>query len=122
MSKPLDVLLSAANSLDLPLSAEQGKRLLAYQQLIQKWNAAYNLVGTSNSEELLQKHLIDSLSVMSHIKHSPVLDVGSGAGIPGIPLAICKPELAITLLDSNGKKTRFMRQSVIELDLANVQV
>ena len=113
MSKPLDVLLSAANSLDLPLSAEQGKRLLAYQQLIQKWNAAYNLVGTSNSEELLQKHLIDSLSVMSHIQHSPVLDVGSGAGIPGIPLAICKPELAITLLDSNGKKTRFMRQAVI---------
>jgi len=122
VSKPLDVLLSAANSLDLPLSAEQGKRLLAYQQLIQKWNAAYNLVGTSNSEELLQKHLLDSLSVMSHIQHSPVLDVGSGAGIPGIPLAICKPELAITLLDSNGKKTRFMRQAVIELDLANVQV
>ena len=59
---------------------------------------------------------------MSDIQHSPVLDVGSGAGIPGIPLAICKPELAITLLDSNGKKTRFMRQVVIELGLSNVQV
>ena len=122
MSQPLDVLLSAATALDLSLTTEQAQRLLAYQQMIQKWNGAYNLVGTSNSAELLQKHLLDSLSVMSDIQHSPVLDVGSGAGIPGIPLAICKPELAITLLDSNGKKTRFMRQVVIELGLSNVQV
>ena len=85
MSKPLDVLLSAAAALDLALSVEQANKLLAYQQLIRKWNAAYNLVGTSNAAELLQKHLLDSLSVISDIKQSPVLDVGSGAGIPGIP-------------------------------------
>lgn len=109
-------------ALGLRLDDQQISHLLSYTHLVQKWNAKFNLVGTSNSQELLYKHILDSLAIAKYVSHSPVLDVGSGAGLPGIPLAITLPELSFTLIDSNGKKARFMRQAVIELKLSNVQV
>ena len=111
-----------ARQLDVTLAETQLDLLIDYLAMIQKWNKAYNLVGTSNADELVQKHLLDSLSLVAHIKMSPVLDVGSGAGLPGIPLAICLPDISFTLLDSNGKKARFMRQVVMDFKLTNVEI
>ena len=113
---------TGAKELRLSLSSSQINQLNAFLQLIQKWNQAYNLVGASDIETLVTKHLLDSLAIVPFIDQGPVLDVGSGAGLPGIPLAIAHPDLSFTLLDSNGKKTRFMRQAVIELKLDNVNV
>lgn len=104
------------------LDSTQINQLLVYMQLIQKWNAKFNLVGTSDTKDLLYKHILDSLAITHYIDRAPVLDVGSGAGLPGIPLAITLPEIPFNLIDSNGKKARFMRQAVIELKLSNVQV
>ena len=118
----LTELAVAAKAFDLQLSEQQLSQLDGYLSLIQKWNKAYNLVGTSNKQELIVKHLLDSLVIAPYVKVSPVLDVGSGAGLPGIPLAIALPDISFTLLDANSKKTRFMRQTVIELELKNVQI
>ena len=112
----------AAKTLGLSLSEQQASQLDAYLSLIQKWNQAYNLVGACNRQQLILRHLFDSLTVAPFIRCASVLDVGSGAGLPGIPLAIALPGISFTLLDANGKKTRFMRQSVIELKLNNVEV
>lgn len=111
-----------AEQLSVSLSDTQIDLLIGYLDMAKKWNKAYNLVGTSNDAELLQKHLLDSLSMVPHVKLSPVLDVGSGAGLPGIPLAISLPDISFTLLDSNGKKARFMRQVVMDLKLNNVDI
>ncbi len=108
--------------LGLALPDERIDQLLLYLDLIKKWNKAYNLVGTSNSVDLVNKHLLDSLSISKYIQDSPVLDVGSGAGLPGIPLAITLPGISFTLVDANGKKSRFMRQVCIELKLTNVEI
>ncbi len=113
---------AAARQLNTLLTGTQLDSLLNYLEMIKKWNRAYNLVGTSSTDELLQKHILDSLSIMQFIQMSPVLDVGSGAGLPGIPLAIALPDISFTLLDSNGKKARFMRQVALELKLDNVEV
>ena len=111
-----------AHQLELALNENQLDSFVDYLAMIQKWNKAYNLVGTSNADELVQKHLLDSLSILPYVKKSPVLDVGSGAGLPGIPLAISLPDISFTLVDSNGKKARFMRQVVMDLKLTNVDV
>ena len=111
-----------AHQLAVTLTETQLDLLIDYLGMIQKWNKAYNLVGTSNANELVQKHLLDSVSIIPHISMSPVLDVGSGAGLPGIPLAISLPDISFTLLDSNGKKARFMRQVVMDLKLTNVEI
>lgn len=116
------LLVSGIEQLGFDLTPSQIEQLMSYLELIQKWNKAYNLVGTSNSEELVQKHLLDSLAIVPYVKKSPVLDVGSGAGLPGIPLAISLPDISFTLLDSNGKKARFMRQVLIELKLTNIEI
>lgn len=102
---------------------EQGiARLLAYVALLEKWNRAYNLTAVRNPRDMLPRHILDSLSVLDYIHGSRILDVGSGAGLPGIPLAIAREPWRITLLDANAKKVRFMRQAVIELGLNNVNV
>jgi 16S rRNA (guanine527-N7)-methyltransferase len=115
-------LIEGVEQLGLSLSRAQLEQCQAYMNLIQKWNKAYNLVGTSDTQTLIEKHLLDSLAISPFIQQTPVLDVGSGAGLPGILLAIAHPEIEFTLCDSNGKKARFMRQSVIELGLKNVTV
>jgi len=95
--------------------------LLAYLAELEKWNAAYNLTAIRDPREMVTRHLLDSLVMVPHV-HGPLLDVGSGAGLPGIPLAIARPQLAVTVLDSNGKKARFLRHAVRALKLPNVAV
>ena len=104
----------------LPAGAED--RLLAFLALIEKWNRVYNLTAVRKASDMLPQHLLDSLSVVPHLSGVRVLDVGSGAGLPGIPMAIARPQSQVTLLDANHKKAAFLRQAVIELALDNVEV
>ena len=97
-------------------------RLLEFVELLQHWNQAYNLTAVRDPGEMLVKHLLDSLAVLPHVSGTPVQDVGAGAGLPGIPLAIALPESRFVLLDSNGKKTRFMVHAAATLKLSNVEV
>jgi len=115
-------LASGLTQMGLALSAEQRGRLLDYIALLQKWNKVYNLTAVREPENMLYQHLLDSLAVLPYVGTGRLLDVGSGAGLPGIPLAIVKPELQISLLDSNHKKTTFLRQACIELGLSNIAV
>lgn len=117
-------LSQGAIDLGVELSAEQHEQLLAYLALLIKWNKAYNLTAVRNPDEMVSRHLLDSLSVVPFVNElgDNWLDVGSGGGMPGIPLAILFPERQFTLLDSNGKKTRFLTQVKLELKLTNLQV
>ena len=115
-------LLQGARELGIELSALQQEQLLAYLGLLIKWNKAYNLTAVREPREMVSRHLLDSLAVAKHIHSTRLLDVGAGAGIPSIPLAILWPERQLTALDSNGKKTRFMDQARIELGLQNFSV
>ncbi len=101
--------------------AELEPRLIAYLDELERWNAAYNLTAVRDRDEMVTRHLLDSLIVLPHVR-GRVLDVGSGAGLPGIPLALANPDLRVTLLDSNGKKARFMRQAKRVLKLSNVEI
>lgn len=103
------------------LSPIERGHLLAYLDLLQRWNSAYNLTAIREPGEMVVRHLLDSLSVMPFMGEGPVLDAGTGAGLPGVPLAIFKPGQEFTLLDSIGKKVRFLRQVKRELGLANIQ-
>jgi 16S rRNA (guanine527-N7)-methyltransferase len=107
-------------SLEVPETAP-GK-LVDYLGLLIHWNRAFNLTAIRNREEMLSKHLLDSLGVQPYIGEGLVLDVGSGAGLPGIPLAITMPHNRFVLIDSNGKKTRFLTQARIALGLDNVEI
>ena len=112
----------AANTMSVELSETATEKLLKYLFLLEKWNKAFNLTAVRDTDEMLSRHLVDSLSIVPYIKGSRILDVGTGAGLPGIPLAILFPECHFTLVDSNIKKTRFITQSLIELGLKNVEV
>jgi len=93
---------------------------LDYLALLIKWNKAYNLTAIRDPFEMLTLHLLDSLSILPFVTKGPVIDVGTGAGLPGIPLAIAKPDIDFTLLDSNGKKVRFLREVKRQLKLPNI--
>ncbi len=113
LNRGLDKLLLNHLSTDL---------LLQYLTLLHKWNQAYNLTAIRDMESMVSRHIIDSLAVLPWLKGSRLLDVGSGAGLPGIPLAIARPELQVVLLDSNGKKIRFLQEVKRILALDNVEV
>lgn len=98
------------------------ERLSDYLDLLEKWNRAYNLTAVRVRSEMLLRHLLDSLAVLPHLQGHRFLDVGTGAGLPGIPLALFQPQREFVLLDSNGKKTRFLFQACLALQLHNVQV
>ncbi|MDO8845288.1 16S rRNA (guanine(527)-N(7))-methyltransferase RsmG [Methylicorpusculum sp.] len=115
-------LVSGLDQLGLSISEQQIDLLLAFIQLIEKWNKAYNLTSIRNKDEMVTLHLLDSLSVLPYVKGSRIIDCGTGAGLPGLPLAICLPEYHFTLLDSNAKKTRFVQQAILELKLKNVSI
>ena len=117
-------LSQGAQSLGVALSDAQHGQLLAYLALLVKWNKAYNLTAVRDPDEMVSRHLLDSLSVVPFVAAGGTrwLDVGSGGGMPGVPLAILFPERQFTLLDSNGKKTRFLTQIKLELKLANLEV
>ena len=107
----------------LGLAAALAEPLLAYLALLQRWNQAYNLTAIREPREMLVKHLLDSLSLVPHVPATGSLaDIGTGPGLPGIPLAMALPGLRVALVESNGKKTRFLRQAVRELGLGNVRV
>jgi len=111
-----------ARELGVELTAGQQHQLLAYLALLIKWNKAYNLTAVRDPDEMVSRHLLDSLSIMSFIDGERWLDVGSGGGMPGIPMAILFPGTRVTVLDSNGKKTRFLTQVKLELKLDNLEV
>lgn len=115
-------LQQGATQLGIDLTAQQSQQLLAYLQLLHKWNKAYNLTAVRNPDEMVSRHLLDSLSILPFVQGQRWLDVGSGGGMPGVILAIMQPETDFTLLDSNGKKTRFLTQVRMELGLTNLQV
>ncbi len=98
------------------------QRLAAYVALLERWNRAYNLTAVRRPEDMVIWHILDSLAILPWLRGPRVADVGSGAGLPGIPLAIARPEFAFYLLDSSGKRTRFMTQAVLQLQLWHVQV
>lgn len=111
-------------TLELPRGAHD--QLLQYVALLEKWNRTYNLTAIRDPLEMVSHHLLDSLVVIPHlpmpVQDASLADVGSGAGLPGIPLAIARPQWKVALNDSNQKKTAFLRQVAIELQLANVSV
>ena len=115
-------LAEGLRTLGIELSAEVQAQLLAYAAFLEKWNRTYSLTALRDPTLAVSHHLLDSLAIMPYVNASTLLDVGSGGGQPGIPLAIARPDLAVTLLDSNGKKTAFLQQAVIELELKNVRV
>jgi len=115
-------LASGIDSLGLELNQETQQKLLDYLALLQKWNKVYNLTAIRNAEQMVSHHLLDSLSVLPHLWAGRWLDVGCGAGLPGLVLAIARPQWSFTLLDGNSKKTSFVQQAAIELGLKNVTV
>lgn len=93
-----------------------------YLLLLHKWNATYNLTAIRSLEEMVYKHALDSLAIIPWLKGSKIIDVGTGPGLPGIPLALAQPEIEFVLLDSNGKKTRFLKEVKGQLDLKNLEI
>ncbi|HET7358878.1 MAG TPA: 16S rRNA (guanine(527)-N(7))-methyltransferase RsmG [Rhodanobacteraceae bacterium] len=110
----------AALGLELPAGAQA--RLLDYLELLQRWNRAYNLTAVRDPAQMVSRHLLDSLAIAPFVAGATLADLGSGAGLPGIPLAIATPARAVTLVDTNGKKARFLREAVRSLALDNVTV
>jgi 16S rRNA (guanine527-N7)-methyltransferase len=117
-----ETLQQGIQALDLNLSETTQAQLLDYLRLLEKWNHVYNLTAITDFSEMIPKHLLDSLAVMSHITGRRILDIGTGAGLPGLVLAIAHPDWECTLLDSSSKKIRFVQQVVAELNLTNVHL
>jgi 16S rRNA (guanine527-N7)-methyltransferase len=105
--------------LDIPSATVQ--RLLQYLELIRKWNRVYNLTAIKDPGQMLSHHILDSLSIIPYIRGTTILDIGSGAGLPGIPLSLVFPERHFCMLDGNAKKTRFIQQAITELDIKNAE-
>jgi len=118
----LQQIQEGCDAIALVLSTDQHQQLLDYVALLAKWNKVYNLTSVRVIDEMVSRHLLDSLAILPYLSGESLLDVGSGGGLPGIPVSIARPDLAVTLLDSNSKKTRFLQQVKAELKLANVTV
>ncbi len=117
MINKLSSLLNAAN---ISLTDQQKQQLVGYVELLHKWNKAYNLTSVRDPQQMLVRHILDSVVVEPHLQGERFIDVGTGPGLPGIPLAIVRPQSHFTLLDSLGKRVRFLRQVQHELGLTNV--
>jgi 16S rRNA (guanine527-N7)-methyltransferase len=117
-----DQLQQGLIALGLALARDTQQRLLDYIVLIEKWNRTYNLTAIREPTKMVSHHLLDSLAVAPHLHAQSLLDVGSGAGLPGIPLALSNPEMHVTLLDSNHKKVAFLNQAIIELEMKNTEI
>ncbi|MDO8331032.1 MAG: 16S rRNA (guanine(527)-N(7))-methyltransferase RsmG [Fluviicoccus sp.] len=113
---------SGIRQLQLELPVGSNERLLSYVTALQKWNSAYNLTAIRDPKDMVVKHLLDSLAVSPHVRSGSLLDVGTGAGLPGLVLAMVRPDLQVDLLDSNSKKTRFLVQMAAQFGLKNVKV
>ncbi|MGO2277245.1 MULTISPECIES: 16S rRNA (guanine(527)-N(7))-methyltransferase RsmG [unclassified Psychrobacter] len=121
LPKLANILAQAINELSLSLSETQQRTLLLYLDQLLLWNKAYNLTAITDPEEALIKHVIDCLSIITHLPAGSLLDIGTGAGLPAVIIAICQPERQCTALDSNQKKIRFIKQISSELGLSNMQ-
>ena len=108
--------------LSLSLGREGRSKLLQYLALLEKWNQVYNLTAIRGREKMVSGHLLDCLAVIPYLTGTRLLDIGSGAGFPGIPVAVARPDIQVALLDSNHKKAAFLRQAVTELQLKNATV
>jgi 16S rRNA (guanine527-N7)-methyltransferase len=117
-----DKLSQGLVELGIDLDAATQLKLLDYLALLEKWNKVHNLTAVRDLNDMVTLHLLDSLSVLPHIESGRLLDVGSGAGLPGIPLAIVRPDLRVTVMDSNHKKASFMRQAKAALAIPNLEV
>ena len=123
MHHPARQLAAGIAALNLDIGEPQQQKLLAYLALLQKWNKTYNLTALRDEAKMVSHHLLDSLTLLPYIRNAQTLaDIGSGGGMPGIPAAICRPDLQMTLVDANTKKTAFLQQAAIELGLDNVSV
>lgn len=120
--KDRDLLIEGLQRMALKLSDQMIDQLMTYLNLVEKWNRVYNLTAIRERDEMIKLHFLDSLSIFNHVHVKNILDVGSGAGFPGIVLAITKPELKVTVMDSVNKKTTFMQQVKSELVLTNLDV
>jgi 16S rRNA (guanine527-N7)-methyltransferase len=109
-------------ALDIALDEDAIGRLLDYVDLLARWNGAFNLTAVRDPAEMVTRHLLDSLAILPHVGGRTLADLGSGAGLPGIPIAIATPEREVLLVDSNGKKARFLREAVRRLALAKTRV
>jgi 16S rRNA (guanine527-N7)-methyltransferase len=117
-----NILIDGIEFLGLGNDVEKLELLLKFIALIEKWNKAYNLTAIRDKEEMARLHILDSLAICPHLHGKRLIDIGTGAGLPGIPLAIYRPDMEFVLLDSNAKKTRFVQQAILELKLKNVSV
>lgn len=115
-------LSSGLSELGIALPEDAQRQLLAFRDLLLKWNKTYNLTALRDPDQAISHHLLDSLAILPHVGPGALLDVGSGGGLPGIPLAIARPDLAVSMVDTVQKKTTFLQQAVIELALKNVTV
>ena len=116
------ILTEGAAQLGITISQKKIEQLVKYLDLLLKWNKVHNLTAINNLSEGVKKHLLDSLSVLSFVKKGTILDVGSGAGLPGIIIALIRDDIAVTSIDSVGKKCRFMEYAKLNLDLSNFNV
>jgi len=117
-----ELLRRGIEQMGLAISELSQRKMLDYLGLLEKWNKAYNLTAVRDPLQMVSRHLLDSLTVVPYIRGQRLLDVGTGPGLPGIPLAILFPEVQFVLLDSSGKKTRFMMQAIATLEIANAEV
>ena len=117
-----EFLLSGLEKLEVDMAAAHQEKILHYIELMIKWNRAYNLTSVRDPKEIVVRHILDSLSVGRYLEGESIIDVGTGAGLPGIPLALAYPDRVFTLLDSNGKKARFLFQVQHVLKLSNVNI
>ena len=115
-------LAAGLTDLGIALPDAAQRKLLAFRDLLLKWNKTYNLTALRDPEQAISHHLLDSLSILPYVGSGPLLDVGSGGGLPGIPLAIARPDLPVGMVDTVQKKATFLQQASIELDLKNVAV
>ncbi len=122
MSRKASELSELLAQADLTLSEEQIRALLDYANLLRKWNRSFNLISATDLPHLESRHFLDSLAISEYLQGQTILDVGTGAGLPGIPLAIANPHRRFILMDSNGKKTRFLFQVKLALELDNVEI
>jgi len=122
MPSDKEILLKGASMLGLTLSLDQADRLLNYLNLLSKWNKLHNITSINNHSEAIKKHLLDSLSIINFIKPGRILDVGSGAGLPAIVIAILREDVNVVSIDSVGKKCRFMENAKYNLDIKNFGV
>ena len=117
-----NTLAAGLAELGIALPAATQERLLSFRDLLLKWNKTYNLTALRDPEQFIAHHLLDALAILPHVGTGTLLDVGSGGGLPGMALAIARPELAVTLVDAVQKKATFLQQAAIELRLKNVTV